>query len=69
MNLDVTAIYSFTLGDRATVELRGEIFNVFDAEGATEVYEFAENRPDQFLLPQRYQRPRTLRIGAAIRFE
>jgi hypothetical protein len=66
--VDLSAIYSFDWGDRADVELRAEVFNLFDAESATEVYEFAENRPDQFRLPQRFQRPRYVRIGAAIRF-
>jgi hypothetical protein len=67
--VDLSAIYSFNWGDRADVELRAEVFNVFDAEGATEVYEFAELNPEQFRLPQRFQRPRYLRIGAAIRFK
>jgi len=34
----------------------------------TEVYEYAEVRPDEYKLPTTYQQPRYLRFGAAIRF-
>ena len=66
--IDVSAIYSFNMGDRADIELRAEVFNLLDADGVTEVYEFAETNPGRFRLPQRFQRPRYVRLGAAIRF-
>ncbi|MDZ7645489.1 MAG: hypothetical protein U5K76_15500 [Woeseiaceae bacterium] len=66
--LDLAAIYSFRWQDRATIELRAEIFNVLNGESVREVYEFAEDNPSQYLLPTSYQRPRYLRFGAAIRF-
>ncbi len=66
--LDLAAIYSFSWGDSAKVELRAEVFNVFDGHGTQQVYEGYEWRPDQFELPMEYQQPRYLRFGAAIRF-
>jgi hypothetical protein len=66
--IDLAAIYSFNWGDRADVELRAEVFNLLNADAAREVYELAESRPDQFRLPTSFQRPRYLRLGAAIRF-
>jgi len=66
--LDISAIYSFNLGDRADVELRAELFNAFNADGVREVYELAATRPDQYRLPTSFQRPRYVRLGAAIRF-
>ena len=66
--LDLAAIYSFNWGDRADVELRAELFNVFNADSAREVREFAEDSPDEWRLPSSYQRPRYVRIGAAVRF-
>jgi hypothetical protein len=66
--LDLAAIYAFSWGDSAKVELRAEVFNLFDSDGASEVYEGYEWRPDQFELPMEYQQPRYLRFGAAIRF-
>ena len=66
--LDLSAVYSFNLGDRADVELRADIFNVFNADNAREVYEFAEIRPDVWRYPTSYQRPRYMRVGASVRF-
>jgi len=66
--IDLAAIYSFNWGDRADVELRAEVFNILNADSATDVYEFAEIQPDQFRFPTSYQRPRYVRIGAALRF-
>ncbi len=66
--LNLNAIYTFNWGDRADIELRADIFNLLDAGGAQEVYEFAEIRSDRWRLPSVYQRPRYLRLGAAIRF-
>ena len=71
-NVNVSAIYSFNLGDRSDVELRAEVFNLFNAESTLEVYEFAEASPSiadtRFGLSQYYQTPRYLRFGASIRF-
>jgi hypothetical protein len=69
---DLSAIYSFEWGDRANVELRAEIFNVMDAQSATELNEFAEDsvgvgNPD-YGSAQFYQTPRYLRFGATMRF-
>ncbi|MDH3820829.1 MAG: hypothetical protein OEU59_06870, partial [Gammaproteobacteria bacterium] len=66
--VDLSAIYSFGWGDHATVELRADVFNLFDADTATEVNEMAEFEPERFMLPTAYQRPRQLRFGVAIRF-
>jgi outer membrane receptor for monomeric catechols len=66
--INLSAIYSFNWGDTAEVELRADIFNLFDSDSADEVYEHYEIRPDQFKLPKSYQQPRYLRFGAAIRF-
>jgi outer membrane receptor protein involved in Fe transport len=66
--IDLAAIYSFNWADRAEVELRAEVFNLLDAESAREVYEFAEISPDQFRMPTSFQRPRYIRLGAALRF-
>ena len=66
--IDLAAIYSMNLGDRADLSLRAEVFNLLNASSVREVYEFAESRPDQFRLPTSYQRPRYLRVGAELRF-
>ena len=66
--LDVSAIYAINLGDRADLELRAEVFNLLNASGVREVYELAATRPDQYRLPTSFQRPRYVRIGAALRF-
>lgn len=66
--IDLSAIYSFNLGDRADIELRADVFNLLNADGSQEVYEFAETNPDQFGFTSSYQRPRYVRLGAAIRF-
>jgi hypothetical protein len=68
IQLDLAAIYSFNWGDSTKVELRAEVFNLIDSDGASEVYEAYEWQPDQFELPMEYQQPRYLRFGAAIRF-
>ncbi len=68
IQFDLAAIYSFNWGDYAEVELRADVFNLLDADGTTEVYEYAEVRPDEYKLPTTYQQPRYLRFGAAIRF-
>jgi len=68
IQFNLAAIYSFNWGDYAEVELRADVFNLLDADGTTEVYEYAEVRPDEYKLPTTYQQPRYLRFGAAIRF-
>ena len=66
--VDLAAIYAFDWGRSTKVELRADIFNLFDSDAVTEVYEYPEERPDQFKLPMHYQQPRYLRFGAAVRF-
>lgn len=66
--IDLSAIYSFNWGDRADIELRAEVFNLLNADATREVYEFAEITAEQFRLPTSFQRPRYIRIGAALRF-
>ena len=66
--INLSAIYSFNWGDRADVELRADVFNLLDAESAREVYEFAEIDAALWRKPTSYQRPRYVRLGAAIRF-
>jgi hypothetical protein len=67
--VNVTAIYRFDLGDRANVELRAEVFNLFDSDTPTEVGEHVErNGFGGFGVPKAYQQPRYLRFGAAVRF-
>lgn len=72
VQLDLSAIYSFEIGNRGQVQLRAEVFNVFDADNAIEVFEFGETAPGRtdarFGLPTSYQAPRSLRFGASIRF-
>jgi hypothetical protein len=66
--LDLAAIYSFNWGDRADIELRAELFNIFNAQSTREVREFAETTPDEWGITSSYQRPRYVRTGAALRF-
>jgi hypothetical protein len=68
VQLDLSAIYAFEAWGNSNVELRAEVFNVFDADSATEINEFAEQEPQNFRLPQVYQRPRYVRFGASVRF-
>ncbi len=66
--LNLSAIYSFAWGDSANIELRVDVFNLFDSDSADEVYEYPEEQADLYKLPTSYQQPRYLRFGAAIRF-
>jgi hypothetical protein len=66
--VDLAAIYAFDWADWSRVELRAEVFNLFDSSSETEVYEYYDDRPDQFTLPMTYQQPRQLRFGIAMRF-
>jgi len=66
--LNLSAIYSFAWGDSANIELRAEVFNLFDSDSVDEVYEYPEEQADLFKLPMSYQQPRYLRFGAAVRF-
>ncbi len=66
--VDLSAIYGFRWGDRASVELRADVFNLFDSDTATEVNELTDFQPEMYGLPAAYQRPRQLRFGVAIRF-
>jgi hypothetical protein len=66
--INLNAIYTFAWGDRASVELRADVFNLLNADSVTEIGEHPERRPDTFGLAQQYQQPRYLRVGAAVRF-
>jgi hypothetical protein len=66
--VNLSAIYSFDWGDWANVELRADVFNLFDADNPTEVGEFLESAPREFGIAKQYQRPRYLRLGVAMRF-
>jgi len=72
ITLDMKAAYSMELG-ASEVKFFLDIFNVLDADDATEVFETFESGAagaldDRFGLPTIYQRPRTVRFGASIRF-
>lgn len=68
---DVSMQYS-PQWEAADVTFRADVFNIFDAAGVTEVYEFAEQsvgvEDNRFMLPSRYQSPRSVRLSASIRF-
>ena len=66
--VDLSVLYELRSRGRALVELRADVFNLFDADTATEVNEMAELQPELFLLPVAYQRPRQIRFGVAVRF-
>lgn len=69
--LDLSLQYS-PQWDVADVTFRADVFNILDAAGVTEVYEFAEQsvgvEDTRFLLPTAYQAPRSVRLSASIRF-
>jgi len=70
--IDASLIYATEFGD-AEVELRADVFNILDAQAETEVYEFAEQdapgtQDIRWGVTQVYQQPRTIRLGASIRF-
>lgn len=67
--VNLTALYRFSWGDRAEVELRADVFNLLDADNPTEVGEHLErNGYGEFGMPIAYQVPRYVRFGAAVRF-
>ena len=66
--LNVSAIYNFSWGERFSGELRADVFNLLDSDTTTEVGEHAEARPDTFGIAKQYQQPRYLRLGIAIRY-
>jgi hypothetical protein len=66
--LDLAAIYSFTMGDSAEMELRAEVFNVFDGDAITEVKQNYGEEPTRWKLADAFQPPRQLRFGFAMRF-
>jgi hypothetical protein len=66
--VNLSAIYSLEWGDRVDIELRADVFNLFDADNPTEVGEFPEVAPEEFGIAKQYQQPRYLRFGLAMRF-
>jgi len=68
-SVDLAAIYAFRWQDTADVELRAEVFNLFDADSGTAINEHVEWHPDLYRVPLEFQAPRQLRFGVAVRFE
>jgi outer membrane receptor protein involved in Fe transport len=68
---DANAVYSMDVAG-GELELRAEIFNLLDAEASTEVYEFGELSEGvadpAYGINQQFQKPRTIRLGASLRF-
>ena len=71
-NLDFSVKKSWNLGDRANLQLRGDVFNVFDEDTVTEVDESADEESGAvnttFLEATRFQRPRGVRFMVGIDF-
>lgn len=71
INLDVNLVYNMTFGE-ADVEVRLDIFNLLNSVNATEIFEGAETAPgaldERLGLATSYQAPRSLRLGASLRF-
>ncbi len=70
-SVDFAAIYSLAWG-AANIELRADVFNLFDAQAELEVFENAETAPGvadiRYGIPTSFQAPRTFRFGVAVRF-
>lgn len=73
-NVDVSLRYNFELPGGAELMLRADIFNIFNADGVTDIDEYGENdfnsatlRP-QYGSPIGYQRPRYFRLGLDVAF-
>jgi len=66
--INLSATYAFLWRDRVDIKLQADIFNLLDADSATQVYEHLEWRPERYRLPQTYQRPRYMRFGISLRF-
>ncbi len=68
---DANAVYSMDVAG-GELELRAEIFNILDGDASTEVYEFAELSEGvadpSYGINQQFQKPRTVRLGASLRF-
>lgn len=68
---DASAQYPFAIGN-GQINLRMDIFNVFDFDEVTQINEFAEEdngSPDpNYGLPEYYQTPRSVRFSAQLRF-
>ncbi len=71
-NLDLSAKYNWNLGDRANLQLRADVFNIFDQDTVTEVDEGADEESGAvnttYLEPTRFQRPRGVRFMVGIDF-
>lgn len=71
LTVDVSAQYEWSAGD-TNVLFSLDIYNLFDSANATVMNEFFETdggQPDSdYGLIRQYQQPRTLRLGARIRF-
>lgn len=72
LTLDFNMVYERKLG-AGDLELRLDIFNLLNANSATQVFEGYETESpgtldDRYLLTDTYQTPRSIRLGAALRF-
>ncbi len=71
--LDLSARYSMSFGG-TDVTLLADVFNLFNSDAVTGVFEASDvdNSPGtqdaRFLLPNRWQQPRSVRVGAEVRF-
>lgn len=70
-NLDLSTAYTMHFNE-VDVKLSLDIFNVLDASGTTEVYEFAESDPGSpnaaYGLTSGYQSPRSVRLGVEVKY-
>jgi len=71
-SLDFNAVYNMTVAG-GDLELRVDVFNVFNQDAETQVFEDAEDgapgsADPRFFLPTAYQDPRSVRFGVALRF-
>lgn len=70
--IDLNAVYTLALG-ASDIEFRLDVFNLLNSDNATEVFENAESGAagsvdHRYRLATSYQQPRTVRLGASIRF-
>ncbi|WP_152033014.1 TonB-dependent receptor [Gallaecimonas mangrovi] len=71
-NLDLSTAYEMKF-NKVNVKFSATIFNVMDAHGVTEVYEYAEhstagNEDERYGLATGYQSPRSVRLGVEVTY-
>jgi hypothetical protein len=79
-SLDLTASYSMDLGEDYDLTLRADVFNVFNNDTVTEVYEIYDDESSDHALgvmptmdsfygqPTNWQTPRYFRFSASLRY-